>query len=127
MEQKINLIEKAYNLLVKIVSTKFGSAVVGFVLAALIAYYSFVQKYYKDIQSLQAELYDVRKVNDSLRNKVLTIREEEREKAKIEQKEYFDYIYEYSKRIQDEIESKNIKKTQEIRNLEKEINKIKGV
>lgn len=126
MEQKINLIEKAYNLLVKIVSTKFGSAVVGFSLSGLIAYYSFVQKYYNDIQSLQSELYDIRKVNDSLRNKLSNVREEERHKARIEQQEYMDYIYEYSQKIREEVEKTNIKKTQEIKQIEREINKIKG-
>lgn len=125
MENKINLIEKAYNLLQKIVGTKFGSGVVGFVLAGLVAYYGFVEKFKSDIISLQSELYDLKKVNDSLRYKVLTIRQEEQERAKKEQQEYFDYIYEYSQKIRNEVEANKIKKTQEIKQIEKQIDKIK--
>lgn len=125
MEEKLNLIEKAYLLLQKVVSTKFGSAVIGFTLAGLIAYYSFMQRCAENVHSLQNELIYKKRVNDSLRNLLVNIREEEREKAIKEQREYFDYIYQYNQKIQTEIEQKNVRKTQEIKKLEEEIERRK--
>ena len=125
MEEKINALDKFYTLLQKIVSTKFGSAVVGFTLCGLIAYYSFMQRCAENVHSLQNELIYKKRANDSLRNKLVNIREEEREKAKVEQREYFDYIYKHNQKIQTEIEQKNVRKTQEIKKLEEEIERRK--
>ena len=127
MENKLNLIERFYTLLQKIVSTKFGSAVVGFTLAGLIAYYSFMQRCTEHNHSLQSELFDLRKVNDSLIHKMVHIREEEREKAVAEARDYFDYIYDYNQKMQEQLRKNNALKESEIKRIEEQIKREKGL
>lgn len=125
MEEKLNVIEKVYALLQNMVSTKFGSAVLGFVLCGLIAYYSFMQRCSENVKSLQNELIDIRKVNDSLKNRITNVREEEREKAKKEQQIYFDYVYGMVNKMRAEVSDKKLKTTAEIEKLEEEIERRK--
>lgn len=125
MENKINIIEKAFLLLQKIVQTRFGSAVVGFVLAATLAYYFGMRSLIEDIESYKAERKDCVLVvkakndeNDMLRKQLSEAKEIARKEAQKEAQQYIDYAFSLIHNMRNEIPIKRDKVEQEIKQLE---------
>ena len=119
MENKINIIEKAFLLLQKIVQTRFGSALVGFFLAAALAYFIVIEGQRLTIESYREEVKDCRLALKLANEQVYTIEKETRKEAQKEAQQYIDYAFSLIHNVRNEIPIKRDKVEQEIKQLEK--------
>jgi len=118
LENKINIIEKAFLLLQKIVQTRFGSALVGFFLAAALAYFIVIEGQRLTIESYREEVKDLRKSLKIANEQVYTIEKETRKEAQKEAQQYIDYAFSLIHNMRNEIPIKRDKVEQEIKQLE---------
>lgn len=118
MENKINIIEKAFLLLQKIVQTRFGSALVGFVLASVLSYFIVIEGQRMTIESYREEIKDCHLSLKSANEKVYTIEKETRKEAQKEAQQYIDYAFSLIHNVRNEIPIKRDEVEQEIKQLE---------
>lgn len=129
MEEKA---EKWYSLLSKMASTRFGSAVIGFLLAAALAYFVMKEGQRKSIESYRGELTDCILVikakndeNDFLRKRLSEAKEIAREEAKEEAQQYIDFAFTIVNNARNKIPLDKSEVEQEIKLLEKRKEAIK--
>ena len=119
METKLNIIEKAFLLLQKIVQTRFGSALVGFFLAAALAYFIVIEGQRLTIESYREEVKDCRLALKLANEQVYTIEKETRKEAQKEAQQYIDYAFSLIHNVRNEIPIKRDEVEQEIKQLER--------
>lgn len=118
MENKLNIIEKAFLLLQKIVQTRFGSALVGFFLAAALAYFIVIEGQRLTIEGYREEVKDCRLALKIANEKVYIIEKETRKEAQKEAQQYIDYAFSLIQSVRNEIPIKRDEVEQEIKQLE---------
>lgn len=131
MEQQLNIFKKTLLFLQSFSKTRFGSGVIGFLIAASVSYGAY---YFIWISFLEKELKIKTDRNIKLetdlqlcKDQKANIREIVRKEMKAEQREYLEFTYDYMQKVQDNISKTNIQKTKEIEELEQEIKKRKEV
>lgn len=123
MEEKVNLIKKIYDILENASKTRFGSAVIGFALASLIAWFLVLNHFQRIILATEQNNKRLWEQNNMLRDKMITIRDEEQEKAREEYQQNLTYIYGLVSDIQNDVKEVTKVKQQDIKRLESEIRK----
>lgn len=123
MEEKVNLIKKIYDIVENASKTKFGSAVIGFTLASFIAWFGFIQHLRETLVIAHQDNKKLWEQNNTLREKMMTIREEEQDKARLEYQENLTYIYGLVSDIQSDVKNVTKVKQKDIKRLENEIRK----
>ena len=125
MEEKLNIFKKLLLFLQSYSKTRFGSGVIGFLIAASVSYFIW-DKFIREEIAFRLEekkLLD-KKLSDCLEEKA-EIREEVRREVTQEQREAMQFTYEYIQKLQQDISRSNIKKSKEVEQLEREIQRRK--
>ena len=131
MEEKLNIFKKFLLFLQTYSKTRFGSGAIGFLIAGSVSYAAY---YFIWISFLQKELKIKTDSNLKLENALqlcneqkANIREQVRKELKAEERDHLDFAFEYVQKVQENVSNNNIKKTEEIEKLEREIQKRKEV
>lgn len=127
MEEKLNIFKKTLLFLQTYSKTRFGSGVIGFLIAVCIMWYGMIESLKSSVVSLQNENKELKKMLNELQNKIVVLKEDVRNELKAEQREYLEFTYDYMQKVQENISKTNIKKSKEIEELENEIKKRKEV
>lgn len=131
MEEKLNIFKKFLLFLQTYSKTRFGSGAIGFLIAGSVSYAAY---YFIWISFLQKELKIKTDSNLKLENALqlcneqkANIREQVRKDVKAEERDHLDFAFEYVQKVQENVSNNNIKKTEEIEKLEREIQQRKEV
>lgn len=125
MEKKFDLIKKILVFLQTYTETRFGSFVVGFLLACTVIYYGVLKNQIVTIESYRAENSNLKYTIDDYRKKLDIAKEEARIEAQREAREYLDYTYSLVKDMRNEVSEKKVKTSKEIQKLEKELKSVR--
>lgn len=125
MEKKFDLIKKILLFLQTYTETRFGSFVVGFLLACTVMYYGVLKNQIVTIESYRAENSNLKFTIDDYRKKLDIVKEEARIEAQREAREYLDYTYSLVKDMRNEVSEKKVKTSKEIQKLEKELKSVR--
>lgn len=123
MENKINIIEKAFILLQKIVQTRFGSAVVGFVLASALAYFIVIEGQRLTIESYREEIKDKNKALKIANEREYVLREEIRKEVQEETRELINYSFSIIQKARNEVDIDKLQTKEDIMELEYKLGK----
>lgn len=123
MENKINLVDKAYKILQSIVETRFGSFLVGFILASALAYFVVIEGQIIAINSYREELKD-KNIALKLANKdAVTIREEIRKEIQQETRDLIDFSFSVIQKARNEVDLNKLQTKDDIMELEQKLGK----
>src|SRR5690606_22675263 len=103
--------------------TRFGSAVIGFLLCLLIVYYGVIRYQQDIIESYKSENKDLKNALKESNERLITIREETRKEAQLEAKQYINYTYSLIQNMRNELSDKKAEKVQKLKQLESELEK----
>lgn len=123
MEEKFNIVKKSLLFLQSYSKTRFGSAVIGFLLCLLIVYYGVIKNQIDVIESYKSENKDLKNALKESNERLITIREETRKEAQLEAKQYINYTYSLIQNMRNELSDKKAEKVQKLRQLESELEK----
>ena len=125
MEEKLNIFKKTLLFLQSYSKSRFGSGVIGFMICAVVVWYGMIDNLRQTVLSLQNENKELKHSIEELQNKIVIIREEIRREVTQEQRESMQFTYEYIQKLQQDISKSNIKKSKEVEQLEREIERRK--
>lgn len=94
-------------------------------ICAVVVWYGMIDNLRQTVLSLQNENKELKHSIEELQNKIVIIREEIRREVTQEQRESMQFTYEYIQKLQQDISKSNIKKSKEVEQLEREIERRK--